>query len=246
MKAGTYKSKMNFHTKKQFSKEEDEFILKSFHEKGYGTKTIKFVSDKLSRNEGSIRGRYEILSRSNIGPKRSFTLEEDMLIIDEAVKSLKKGIPLREVKITNRRDLETSLHKAYRSIFDRWKKNLHPWILQYYKKTLNLEIRPMLANVIAENFDSISSVNWGFVSSFPEFSGYTEKSLRSLYGNQVIRFVENITGIQRTKLSLKEIATVSEEKFENIKIRKRTIKRQAEVIKYFENCVEKKNIVIDI
>ena len=104
----------------------------------------------------------------------------------------------------------------------------------------------MLANVIADNFDSISSVNWGYVSSFPEFSGYTEKSLRPLYGNQVIRLVEDSTGVGRTKLSLKEIASVAEEKFKNIKIRKGIIKRQTEVIKYFEKCVEVNNLVIDI
>ena len=246
-KAGTYKVKTDFYTKKKFSKEEDEFILKSFHENGDEKKTIKFLRDKLSRNHQSIRGRYRILSRRNLGPKRSFKLEEDMLIIDEAVRTLKKGIPLLEVKITNcGRDLEKSLNRAYRSIFDRWKKQLHPWILQYYTKTLNLEIRPMLANVIADNFDSISSVNWSFVSSFPEFSGYTEKSLRSLYGNQVIRVVEDSTGTQRSKLSLKEIATVAMEKFKNSKIRKTVIKRQTEVIKYFENCVKKNNILIDI
>ncbi len=246
-KACKYKVKTNFYTKKQFSTEEDEFILKSFYKKGYGIETIKFVCEKLSRCDKSIRGRYEILSRRNIGPKRSFTLEEDMLIIDEAVRTLKKGISLRDVKITNcGRDLETSLNRAYRSIFDRWKRQLHPWILQYYKKTLNFEIRPMLANVIADNFDSISSVNWGYVSSFPEFSGYTEKSLRALYGNQVIRLVEDSTGVGRTKLSLKEIASVAEEKFKNIKIRKGIIKRQTEVINYFEKCVEENNLVIDI
>ena len=221
--------------------------MKSFHENGYEKKTIKFLRDKLSRNHQSIRGRYRILSRRNLGPKRSFKLEEDMLIIDEAVRTLKKGIPLLEVKITNcGRDLEKSLNRAYRSIFDRWKKQLHPWILQYYTKTLNLEIRPMLANLIADNFDSISSVNWSYVSSYPEFSGYTEKSLRSLYGNQVIRVVEDSTGTQRSKLSLKEIATVAMEKFKNSKIRKTVIKRQTEVIKYFENCVKKNNILIDI
>ena len=246
-KACKYKVKTNFYTKKQFSTEEDEFILKSFYKKGYGIETIKFVCEKLSRCDKSIRGRYEILSRRNIGPKRSFTLKEDMLIIDEAVRTLKKGISLRDVKITNcGRDLETSLNRAYRSIFDRWKRQLHPWILQYYKKTLNFEIRPMLANVIADNFDSISSVNWGYVSSFPEFSGYTEKSLRALYGNQVIRLVEDSTGVGRTKLSLKEIASVAEEKFKNIKIRKGIIKRQTEVINYFEKCVEENNLVIDI
>merc|ERR1711915_994871 len=117
--------------------------------------------------------------------------------------------------------------------FDRWKKNLHPWLLQHYNKNLNFEVRPMLANLIADNYKPISSVDWGFVSSFPEFSGYTEHGLRSLYGNQVIRLVEDIVGRNRKEITFKEIASVAEEKFKTIKVRKSVLKRQKEVINYF-------------
>ena len=240
--------KGDFYLKKKFTPDEDKMILTTFEDQGNCSDTIKHLCETMSRTSQSIKGRHEILLNEKRDPKRSFTIQEDMLIIEDAVESLKQGISLRDVKISNSgRDLEKSLvGRGYRSIFDRWKKMLQPWLLQYYNKNLNLEIRPMLANIIADHFESISSVDWGFISSFPEFSGYTEQSLRSLYGNQVITLVEGIVGKSRKEMSLKEIASVAEARIKNIKVRKSVFKRQNEVIKYFENCLKKNNIEIEM
>ena len=52
----------------------------------------------------------------------------------------------------------------------------------------------MLANVVADNFEDIDSIDWNFVISFKEFSGHTLHSIRYQFYSQIF---------QRAKLKFK-------------------------------------------
>merc|ERR1712079_599282 len=77
---------------------------------------------------------------------------------------------------------------------------------RHYNKTLNLEIRPMLARVLADNFSSISSIEWGRVLHHREFSGHTDKTLRTVFYSMILPNAARRLGIGKFELSLEQIA----------------------------------------
>ena len=91
----------------------------------------------------------------------------------------------------------------------------------------------MLANVVADNFEDIDSIDWNFVISFKEFSGHTLKSIRR-------QFYHHIKG-DKADLTLREIATIVS-KENTRKIPASTLKRQTEIIEYFEKKLKELGI----
>ena len=238
----------NLTNRKKFSHEEDMIIQKEIENGELSFQKKKWLSVKLCRKPNSIERRVEILRNMQLSGNASeptltrFTLQEDMLIIDEAVEDLKKCKMLKNAKLLNAEDLFLKLRRTEASVNGRWVKRLKPWLLQYYNKTLNLEIRPMLTQVIADNFDSVSSIDWEYLAKLPEFSGHTPESLAPLFSSAITIIVYHL-GISRTELSLPEIAKLSRNNFENSTVRRVTEKRQQEVIKYFEKLVKQNGII---
>ena len=125
------------------------------------------------------------------------------------------------------------------SVHRRWKANIRTWLLQYYAKTLNLEIRPMLSNFIADNFESEGSINWNYVlTAVPEFSGHTITSLRYLFASVIKNHASKKLNTPIEKLSLKQVAAFADENYKQRKLRKRVEKRQHDLIEYFESLVK--------
>ena len=98
----------------------------------------------------------------------------------------------------------------------------------------------MLANAVADNFESLQAVDWNFLTNIPEFLGHTEDSLRKQYNNIykicVKRFpYEPRPSVQRIKTFVKE-----NYKFKNVS--KIVETRQQELIEYFEEQVRIHNI----
>merc|ERR1711868_268860 len=94
---------------------------------------------------------------------------------------------------------------------------LKVWLLSYYQKTLNLEIRPMLINVLAENFDSIRDIDRDWVRKIPEFSGYTPVSLKRVFFNRILFIMARRLKLNRTEMTLQTIAeTAKDFKFTSI------------------------------
>ena len=50
-----------------------------------------------------------------------------------------------------------SLGRTRGSVTERWESRLKSWIKGHYTKTFNFEIRAMLADVLANNFENIES-----------------------------------------------------------------------------------------
>ena len=108
---------------------------------------------------------------------RPFQFNEDCKLIDTALKHLAQCGSLEATAIldTELETLAASLNRNAISTAQRWERKLKVWLLSYYTKTSNLEIRPMLANVIADNFDSRDNIDREMLTKYPEFSGHTEK-----------------------------------------------------------------------
>ena len=205
---------------------------------------IKQIAIQLNRDRRSIWSRIEKLK--NRGAEIFFkpvTLEEDFFIIDSVVKKLisQKDQKLSEVKL-DKRKLEEVIGRNHYTIYERWERYLKVWLLGYYKKTLNLEIRMMLANCLADNFKDIDSIDWDFVSSIRDFQGHTEVSLRITFFKNLVRCAVKQLKVDKTEISLKQIAEYANVRFcaENARKTPEKIEvRQMKVIEYFEGQVKK-------
>ena len=98
-------------------------------------------------------------------------MEEDFLIIDEVLKSPPESGKLRDFKIKNKEELSISFGRSIVSVEMRWISALQVWLLGYYTKTLNLDIRTMLSKYLTDNYQNVDSINWESVCSQKEFSG---------------------------------------------------------------------------
>ena len=101
----------------------------------------------------------------------------------------------------------------------------------------------MLANVIADNFDTFDAIDWTWiVSNFPEFSGHSEISLRYFYFNKMAQKATRYFKKQRVDLTVKDIQ-VDVEQNKNYKApTKRIERRQRDLIEYFESEVKRLKI----
>ena len=166
-----------------------------------------------------------------------------MLIIDKGVDALLvEGKPLQEATVKDSEFIQLGqlLQRSRMSIRTRWT-YLKTWLLCYYNKTLNLDIRPMLVNVLADNFESEDAVDWDFVLKFPEFCGHSIQSLRHMLHNY-FQVVSSNMKISRIDLTLKQVSKFTKENYKPRKVPQRVEKRQQEIIKYFEEMVKSKGI----
>ena len=235
-----------------FTKEEDKILLQLLAtcegETKFKNTVLPVGKDKimelchnLGRGSESICGRMKRLLRDSSYSKncRLFSLEEDKILIDSAIKELLRTKSLQETTIPNFAELAISFNRHDQSVHRRWKANIRTWLLQYYAKTLNLEIRPMLSNFIADNFESEGSINWNYVlTAVPEFSGHTNTSLRYLFASVIKNHASKKLNTPIEKLSLKQIAAFADENYKQRKLRKTIEKRQHDLIEYFESLVK--------
>jgi len=234
------------HKRKHYTPKEDEVIVQTLKSKENKPAAICELSKVLNRTYQSIADRIAKLETAGVGEAsrrlKAFSLEEDLLIIDNSLQSLKLSKSISETKLDDIEELAKSLNRHAKSVSDRWDSKLKVWLLSYYQKTLNLEIRPMLINVLAENFDSIRDINWDWVLEIPEFSGYTSISLRRVFRNGIIVRMAHRLKINRTEMTLQTIAeTAKDFKFGSV-ISDNVRARQRLILDYFEEKVKMKKI----
>merc|ERR1712113_164923 len=109
----------------------------------------------------------------------------------------------------------------------------------YAYKTLDLDVRLMLANFLSDNFSSIPSIDWHTVVSRPEFRGHSEFSLRKIFWSTLVRTAATDLGVSRTELSLQQVAQHAQSGLKGLKKTrsvKKVKKRQLDLIDYFESA----------
>jgi len=173
--------------------------------------------------------------------RKAYSLTEDKLIIDEAIRNLKLCKSLREVSLKNSIEFFKSFDRSPKTICERWEAFIKCWLLQYYNKNLNQEVRPMLVDLIHRNFDSLSSIDWEFIASHKEFSGYTIIALKRLHQTFIDRGAK-FYNKRSYELSMKEIANYADY-FLNKKLRTQPTreKRKMDCIAYFEEKISEQN-----
>ena len=235
----------------RFSKEEDEVLLAAFKSAGITADMkklpkgfLKGLSKKLNRDEPYLRDRFKLLQDDNFNLNQvRFTLLDDKALIDAAVENIKMVGSLRNSVLSyeSKNELAVKLKRNKKTLSPRWLYKLKPWILSYYEKTLNLDIRIMLASFVVENFNTVYDIDWDLVMKNPEFSGHTAGSVRRIY----IKMIELTAKHLKERVECVTISQVAEDAKitytrTNSKTQiKQTIKRrQMEVIEYFEEVIK--------
>lgn len=210
-----YRSNPQLYKTKRFTPDEDKIIVQTMRSAKNKSEGLLELKKVLNRPYRSIAHRIEKLETGSVQVVfKLFSREEDFLIIDNSLQSLKLSKSISATQLVDREELAKSLNRNEKSVFNRWNYKLKVWLLSFYQKTLNLEIRPMLINVLAENFYSIRDINWDWVLKIPEFSGYTSISLRRVFFIiRIVRMAERLK-INRTEMTLQTIAE-TEFKFRN-------------------------------
>ena len=247
-KAKKYKKSSIRLTTRKFSIEEDEVIRRAIEREVLGDKIdFPMLAVKLTRSYRSVQQRVGILKTSNgVRSPRPYSLIEDLKIVDGVVENL-SGKTLEEINLYRNgvaAQIESSLGRTGSlTVLSRWTQKLLPWILQHYSGTLNLEIRRMLTNYLEVNFDSIESIDWGLVAAKPDFVGHTQGSLRKIF-TYVCSKTKAKFNLEFRELTLRHIADFANEAYgENKKkIPSTILKRQRQVIEYFELSIKKKGI----
>ena len=72
----------------------------------------------------------------------------------------------------------------------------------------------MLANVIADNFDSRDNIDREMLTKYPEFSGHTETSLRYVFFN-LLPLASRRLKVDKFDLTLRQIAEDAEANYQH-------------------------------
>ena len=226
-----------------FSEEDDEFMLQQL----IAGVSVTQIASCLGRAQPAVHNRIEKLRRNGSDHSRkSFTLEEDQMILDKALDELVK-MSDKSLKLLpfhhHRKELAKNLNRGHISILQRWEQ-MRFWILSYYKGTLGKDIRTMLVDYLVSNYEFRSSIDWGKVSEVPEFSLHTPKLLKKEYCEIEVIVGRNIGVHTTTEVTLKQVGDyVASGKLKAKN--KSESNRDIVIINYFEEQLEKKNIVVD-
>eukprot|EP00092_Neocalanus_flemingeri_P090026 GFUD01114000.1.p1 GENE.GFUD01114000.1~~GFUD01114000.1.p1 ORF type:complete len:246 (+),score=59.16 GFUD01114000.1:64-738(+) len=200
------------------------------------------LAKELNRTYKTISVRIEKLKTGKTWREvRQYTLTEDLVIIDAVLKELKAN-SLEKLDLPSYREWKTigdQIGRQERHVKFRWEYYLKPWLLQHFSGTLNLDIRRMLANYLADHFEDVDSVNWLSVASRTEFAGQTQISLRFRYVQLFNKTKEKMKG-SGEEVTLKHIADITNKQFKEsrfIRSNEKTLTRQKKIIDYFEKYV---------
>ena len=237
--------------RKSFSRDQNSFtpaedkILMEAIESGKELNNTK-LGKMMKRDSASIRNRIAKLIRSKSSSKsqKYFTLEEDLILIEHAVSKMGGGILLRNVNRSKLDfpELSQSFGRGIDSVYRHWVGKLMVWLLSHYNKSLNLDIRPMLANYVAEHFTDVDNIQWDKILTYPEFAGHTETSIGILYKGTMVRHAEMRLGVHRKHLTLRQIADNVEELSKKLSVSEKEKRRKMEVINHFEKLVSERKI----
>ena len=205
------------------------------------------LANQLNRPYMSVRHRVAKLKTGNSRRElKVFSETDDLIIMDKVLESL-PGRTLEDLNICLS-EVAISLGRLERCVRYRWDNKLKLWLLQHYSGTLNLDIRRMLANYLADNFDSIDTINWLSVSKKAEFVGFTHQGLRVLFSGYLVRSAQRQMNLEKSKITLKDIADNANVMFSEgncTQVNRKAdlmLKRQKVVIDYFERYVKKHSI----
>ena len=226
-----------FYKMRPFSPDEDAVILEAMENDDLN---LGDIAKELNRERDSVIWRVKKLRSTGTSRRcyKHYQFSEDCALIDAALKHLSICKSLELTVIPDIEAVAASLKREMNSTRFRWEKQLRVWLLRYYNKTLDLEIRPMLARVLADEFDSIEKIDWRMLTKYPEFSGHTDKSLRTVFYSVILPNAARRLKIDKFDLSLSQISEDAETNYRHPRIIKRVEQRKRDIVEYFESSVE--------
>eukprot|EP00092_Neocalanus_flemingeri_P034275 GFUD01037272.1.p1 GENE.GFUD01037272.1~~GFUD01037272.1.p1 ORF type:complete len:770 (-),score=230.53 GFUD01037272.1:155-2464(-) len=239
------KQKKVGHKRISFTAEEDRILLQAIEQ--FGDKiNIGKLEKQLNRRYAGITRRIENLKNNKVSrDRRGFTLMEDLTIMDAVLVQLpEQSLEMIDLSYAEWNCIGAPLGRDKSCLDQRWKFYLKPWLLQFFSGTLNLDIRRMLANYLAEHFEDIDSVDWSAVASKPKFVGHTLISLRNIFFKNLFKFTKKSKG-GNSEVTLKDVADCTNAKYKFVglcTVQKNILRRQKEIIDYFEQYVKKQGI----
>ena len=224
---------------KHFSPQEDKIIFKALKNDENINKICCVLSKKLGRRYNAIQNRIWKLQQTGSSRRsyKHFTFEEDCKVLESAIESLKSSKSLSETKLHQIEDLALNLNRQVKSVENRWNNKLRTMLLQYYNKTLNLELRPMLVNFLADNFASLDEIEWKRVLDLPEFVGHTIASVKIIFHSTIIDRLSTYLGIKRTEVTLQQLAEAAKTYPHFKQLSDKSKEKQNKIIEYFEKLV---------
>ena len=212
----------------------------------------KVVAKELRRTALSVNTKMHCIANDpNYGlkqAKKSFSLEEDLLILDEVVLGL-DVTKLSEVEtlpssIVTR--VAKEIGRSQRSLKHRWEIVILPCLLQHYTGTSGFRVERMLTSLIAEKFNDTKGIDWWeIVSQHQEFAGHTGTSLGQIFQNVCV-CVKRAKG-WTDSVSLQEVADYAAATYQPGKSRKEPSAKAAHreaIISHFERKVDELGINI--
>jgi len=202
------------------------------------------LAKELGRHKGSVRNRVKKLKSGDVGRKhKSFSLAEDEAIMEKVLPGLQNN-KLHELFLHQDKsldDLAAALGRPNKgnSFSLRWVNNLQPWIMQYYAGTLNLDIRMMLVNHLAETYQSRESIDWNAVAEKSEFAGNTVTNLQYTL-SYILKSAKIAMKTECT--SWNQILVCCREYISQARKSTKSKLRKIQVIQYFENYVKKQEL----
>ena len=235
--------KKHFREIKLFTPREDSILLNKMEEMGDDL-NIKELAAELGRDCQSVIVRVKKLkSGGSRKVHKVFSLAEDEAILERILPGLHK-FKLHELVPHNDKSLEEIAETLGRpnkgcSVSKRWT-HLQSWIMQHYSGTLNLDIRLMLVNHLAETYQNRESIDWNAVAAKSEFAGHTASNLRQTFAI----VLQNAKKSLNTEFSWEQLLDSCREYIRQARKKnsKNTELRKAQVIEYFENYVKKHEI----
>jgi len=232
-----------------FTPREDAIILNTIKEMGDDI-NLKELANELGRDPRSVKHRLKKLKSGNTGRIRHkhFSLTEDEAILEKVLPGLQKcklrNLVLHDEKFLD--DLAAALGRPNnsKSVGQRWNYYLQPWIMQHYAGTLNLDIRMMLVNHLAETYQNRKSVDWEAVAEKSEFAGNTATNLKQTFALVLSATYYAKTSQNKVEASWEQILDRCREYISQTRRKncKKTELRRFQVIQYFENYVNKLKI----
>jgi len=227
-----------------YTPKEDSIILNKIKELGDDL-NINELAKELERDKGSVRKRIKRLKSGDTGRKhKTFSLAEDEAIMERVLPGLQNS-KLHELVLHYDKSLEELAAALGRpnkgaSLALRWVHNLQPWIMRHYAGTLNLDIRMMLVNHLAETYQSRESIDWNAVADKAEFAGNTVTNLKHIFSY----LIKKAKKPMKTEYSWKQIVDCCREYISQAsrECTSFTKQRRIQVIQYFEDYVKRQEL----
>ena len=232
---------------RSFLEHEDELIFKAIRKSSKDSKiNIPKLCKILHRNHASVEQRIKKLMLTGVSKMNSkrFSLEEDMIIIDTVLDKFEKSDKSLEDVVKFPSDiieLGSLLQRTHQSVFERWKAILLSTLLGHYRKSLNLDVKSMLANFLLDNFTSNSCIDWNLVLKQPEFSGQTELMIKKVYHRLVYKASKQYS-VDKMEVTLEQIAEHANNDNSVKRFNDRMRKRQIDIVEYFENSCKRRKL----